>query len=95
MSTLKYNLLLGLLIWTLVARGQRVEIFHQGEEPIWLSEQHLFVWDKVIPLHFEEGKSVYEVQHAPKVFRLETETGFSSCFFVGNKDHVSVTVGEC
>ena len=92
MSTLKYNLLLGLLIWTLVARGQRVEIFHQGEEPIWLSEQHLFVWDKVIPLHFEEGKSVYEVQHAPKVFRLETETGFSSCFFVGNKDHVSVTV---
>jgi len=92
MSTLKYNLLLGLLIWTLVARGQRVEIFHQGEEPIWLSEQHLFVWDKVIPLHFEEGKSVYEVQHAPKVFRLETKTGFSSCFFVGNKDHVSVTV---
>ena len=80
MSTLKYNLLLGLLIWTLVARGQRVEIFHQGEEPIWLSEQHLFVWDKVIPLHFEEGKSVYEVQHAPKVFTVATSPLSSRTF---------------
>ena len=81
MSTLKYNLLLGLLIWTLVARGQRVEIFHQGEEPIWLSEQHLFVWDKVIPLHFEEGKSVYVLATSPStlifkgsVFNTVTET---------------------
>ncbi len=42
-------------------------------------------WDKVIPLHFEAGRAVYEVHHAPKVFRLATETGYSSWFFVGDK----------
>lgn len=92
MKILKYNLLLGLLAWTMAARGQQVEILYEGEEPIWLSEQHHFVWDKVLPLHFKAGKAVYEVRYAPKVFRLATETGFSSCFFVGDRDHVTVTV---
>ena len=92
MKILKYNFLLGLLAWTMAARGQQVEILYEGEEPIWLSEQHHFVWDKVLPLHFKAGKAVYEVRYAPKVFRLATETGFSSCFFVGDRDHVTVTV---
>lgn len=35
---------------------------------------------------------MYEVHHAPKVFRLATELGYSSWFFVGDKDHVTVTV---
>ena len=92
MNILKYSLLWGVLICTMAARGQKIEILHEGEEPVWLSEQHQFVWDKVIPLHFKAGKAVYEVHHAPKVFRLATELGYSSCFFVGDKDHVTVTV---
>ena len=92
MNILKYSLLWGLLICTMAARGQKIEILHEGEEPVWLSEQHQFVWDKVIPLHFKAGKAVYEVHHAPKVFRLATELGYSSWFFVGDKDHVTVTV---
>lgn len=44
-----------------LVRGQQVEILHEGEDPVWLSEQHQFVWDKVIPLHFEAGRAVYEV----------------------------------
>lgn len=92
MNILKYSLLWGVLICTMAARGQKIEILHEGEEPVWLSEQHQFVWDKVIPLHFKAGKAVYEVHHAPKVFRLATELGYSSWFFVGDKDHVTVTV---
>ena len=91
-NIIKYGLLWGLLIWAMVVRGQKIEILHEGEEPVWLSEQHQFVWDKVIPLHFEAGRAVYEVHHAPKVFRLATETGYSSWFFVGDKDRVTVTV---
>ena len=91
-NIIKYGLLWGLLIWAMVVRGQQVEILHEGEDPVWLSEQHQFVWDKVIPLHFEAGRAVYEVHHAPKVFRLATETGYSSWFFVGDKDRVTVTV---
>ena len=81
--SLIHILLWGLLTWAMVVRGQQVEILHEGEDPVWLSEQHQFVWDKVIPLHFEAGRAVYEVHHAPKVFRLATETGYSSWFFVG------------
>ena len=92
MNILKYSLLWGVLICTMAARGQKIEILHEGEEPVWLSELHQFVWDKVIPLHFKAGKAVYEVHHAPKVFRLATELGYSSWFFVGDKDHVTVTV---
>ena len=92
MNIIKYGLLWGLLSWAMVVRGQQVEILHEGEDPVWLSEQHQFVWDKVIPLHFEAGRAVYEVHHAPKVFRLATETGYSSWFFVGDKDRVTVTV---
>lgn len=66
-NIIKYGLLWGLLIWAMVVRGQQVEILHEGEDPVWLSEQHQFVWDKVIPLHFEAGRAVYEVHHAPKV----------------------------
>ena len=51
-NIIKYGLLWGLLIWAMVVRGQQVEILHEGEDPVWLSEQHQFVWDKVIPLHF-------------------------------------------
>ena len=91
-NIIKYGLLWGLLIWAMVVRGQQVEILHEGEDPVWLSEQHQFVWDKVIPLHCEAGRAVYEVHHAPKVFRLATETGYSSWFFVGDKDRVTVTV---
>lgn len=72
MNIIKYGLLWGLLSWAMVVRGQQVEILHEGEDPVWLSEQHQFVWDKVIPLHFEAGRAVYEVHHAPKVFRLAT-----------------------
>ena len=49
-------------------------------------------WDKVIPLHFEAGRAVYEVHHAPKVFRLATETRIFVMVFVGDKDRVTVTV---
>ncbi len=92
MNILKYYILWGFLICTVIAKGQQIEVRYGGEEPLWLSEQHQFVWDKVIPLHFEAGKAVYDVSHAPKLFRLVTESGFSSCFFVGNEDHVTITV---
>lgn len=81
-NIIKYGLLWGLLIWAMVVRGQQVEILHEGEDPVWLSEQHQFVWDKVIPLHFEAGRAVYEVHHAPKCFvwprRQDIRHGFLS-----------------
>lgn len=55
-NIIKYGLLWGLLIWAMVVRGQQVEILHEGEDPVWLSEQHQFVWDKVIPLLLRRGE---------------------------------------
>ena len=92
MNVFKYGILLGFLIWTVSVKGQQVEIRYEGQEPIWLSEQHHFVWDKMIPLHFENGKAIYGVNRVPKVCRLTTASGFSSWFFVGRKDRVTVTV---
>lgn len=66
-NIIKYGLLWGLLIWAMVVRGQQVEILNEGEDPVWLSEQHQFVWDKVILYILEAGRClVYEVHHAPE-----------------------------
>lgn len=37
-NIIKYGLLWGLLIWAMVVRGQQVEILHEGEDPVWLSD---------------------------------------------------------
>lgn len=51
MNILKYYILWGFLICTVIAKGQQIEVRYGGEEPLWLPEQHQFVWDKVIPFY--------------------------------------------
>lgn len=92
MRILKYSMLLVSIILSTIVKAQQVEIRYQGQDTIWLAEQHHFVWDKLIPLHFEGGKAVYEVSRVPKVFRLASTSGFSSYFFVGKKSDVVVSV---
>jgi thiol:disulfide interchange protein len=92
MEKIKYCILCGIMLVVMVVRGQRVEILYQGDEPLWISEQYQFVWDKMVPLSFENGRAVYDVRYAPKVLRLATESGFSSVFFVGERERVTVAV---
>lgn len=85
MNILKYSLLWGLLICTMAARGQKIEILHEGEEPVWLSEQHQFVWDKVIPLHFKAGKPCTRYIMLRKCFAWQPSWGIRRGFLSGIK----------
>lgn len=92
MIRLRYVITFCMLLITLCVGGQQVEIRYKGNKPLWISELRAFYWDKLVPLRFENGETVCEVNKAPKIFRLATSSGFSSLFIVGERDRVEVDV---
>lgn len=81
-----------LLLLICKLNAQQLEIFYQGTEPLWLCEQHQFVWDKQTPLVFKDGKAVCKIRFAPKIMRLASVSGFSSLFFADTTEQIKVTV---